>query len=358
MKCAKRRLDYSQMFETLFWHTLYGVAIWAWYRLFLFRCFAKLSLVDSRVLLLCIVFICASLGFIIDRHILKDDVHALFNLLVGFGIYTAMTYIKIKPLFIILSISLSVVAVIVYALWIVCRKVPNIDNMDIFKSVRNYLAIKRIKSIVCTCMTIIIAVIGISVILGGFIVKPSVYASKATDSQEWTVNNKIEELVLFFDEERWEKAKITTKLNTCQVLANICQTKWGINELNVVSSNTSDIIAGYYDDKEHLILINVDYLMTATGPDVCNTVIHEAYHALEHRMVDAYLAAPEDMKNLELYQEAAVYKQEFDNYHNCNDADFFAYSNQLCEKNARFWADYTTYKIRYAVKEYYEGQNG
>lgn len=160
MKCVKRKPDYSKVLDTLFWHALYGVAMGAWYRLYLFRCFAKLSLVDSRV-------------------------------------------------------------------------------------------------------------------------------------------------------------------------------------------------AGYYDDSEHLILINVDYLMTASGHDVCNTVIHEAYHALEHRMVDAYLAAPDDMKNLEIYRDAAVYKREFDNYQECSGEDFLAYSNQLCEKHASFWADLFTYDIQYAVNEHY-----
>lgn len=351
MKCAKRKHDYSQIFDTLFWHALYGASMWLWYRNIFFRCFAKLTLTESRVFLLCIVILSTSLGFVIDKYILRGKVHPFINMLIGFGTYAALTYIKIKPILVITSISISIILAIVFSVRLIRKKIRYPEDRREVIHRRICRVINDSKFILSMGFGVIIAVIGISAIFGGFLIKPTVYAAQAVDSQEWTVNNNIEELALFFDEDEWRKASITTKLNTCQILANICQAKWGTNELNVVTSNADDMVDGYYNDREHLIVIKIDHLMEDPGRDVCNTVIHEAYHALEHRMVDAYLAAPDDMKELSLYKNAAIYMQEFANYQEGD--DYYAYSTQLCESQARFWADYETYEIERAVYEYY-----
>ena len=350
MQHTKRKNDYSQVFDTLFWNVFYIAIMWAWYRNAFFRCFGQLSLTESRILLLCIVLSSALLGYVIDCYILKKKPHSFFNLLFGFGVYAAMTYISIKPHLIIISISASVIMAAAYSVWLNCKKTRDYDGIR--------RAISSSKQIVSAGFVIILAVIGFSVIFRGYLIKPTVYPAKTIESaEEWTISNRIETLSLFFDEERWEKLSLTTKLDTCQVLANICQAEWGTNELNVFASNTSDVLAGYYDDKEHMIQINVDYLMTASGSKVCNTVVHEAFHALEHRSVDAFLAAPDDMKGLEIYKNAVVYMQEFSDYHNCED-DYYLYADQLCEKHARLWADYMTREIECAVADYYGGQNG
>ena len=354
MQCVKRKHDYSQVFDTLFWHVLYVVSMWAWYRSVFFRCYAKLSLTESRILLLCIVLSSALVGYVIDSCILKKKPHAFFNLVFGFGVYAAMTYISIKTLLIIISISAALIISAAYSAWTICNKTKSNGNIrkPLIRRIR--IAISSSKQIMSLGFVVILAVIGASVLFGGFLIKPTVYAAKTVNSEEWTVSNKIEELSLFFDEDRWASATLTTKLDTCQVLANICQAEWGTNELNVFASNTSDILSGYYNDQEHIILMNIDYLMTASGQDVCETVVHEAYHALEHRMVDAYLAAPDEMKSLEIYQDAAIYMQEFENYQEGED-DYYAYANQLCEKHARLWADVVTYGIESAVNNYYGG---
>lgn len=357
MQCVKKKHDYSKVFDTLFWHALYVASMWAWYRNIFFRCYANLSLTESRILLFCFVLSSALIGYTIDSCFLKKKPHAFFNLLFGFGIYAAMTYVSIKPLLIIISISAALIISAAYSAWIICNKSKSTGDIRKPLGRRVRIAISSSKQIMSLGFLVIIAVIGVSVLFGGFLIKPTVYATKNVDSEEWTVSNKIEELSLFFDEERWASATLTTKLDTCQVLANICQAEWGTNELNVFASNTSDILYGYYNDQEHIILINIDYLMTASGHDVCETVVHEAYHALEYRMVDAYLAAPDEMKGLEIYQDAAIYMQEFENYQKGED-DYYAYANQLCEKHARLWADAVTYGIESTVNNYFGDQYG
>ena len=272
-------------------------------------------------------------------------------MLIGYGIYAALTYIKIKPILIIFSISASVILAIIYSVRSLRKKIMYAEDRKEVITRRIRKVINDSKTLLSLGFGVIFAVIGITVIFGGYIVRPTFFAEKANNSQKWTIENNLEILALFFDEDRWEGATLTEKLNTCQILANICQSEWGTNELNVVTSNADELVNGYYNDGEHMIVIKIDYLMSAPGQDICNTVIHEAYHALEHRMIEAYIAAPDDMKELELYDNAAVYLQEFENYQEGED-DYSAYSSQLCERHARFWAEYMTYEIEYAVKDY------
>lgn len=355
MQYIESKFDFAEALDTLFGHVLLLAIMWIWYRNVFFRCFAKLSLTESRVLLFCTVLLGALLGHVIDNYILKKKPHIFFNLLFGFGLYAVMTYISIKPQFIIITISVSVIIAFAYSLWTIRKRTHNNED-TIISTVRHVRkAIAGSKQIVSIGVSVIIAGIGIPIIFGGYLIKPTVQAAKTIDSEEWTVSNKVEELSLFFDEDRWQKASLTTKLDACQILANICRVEWGINnELNVFASNAPEFTFGYYNDHEHTILINIDYLLTAPGPEICDTVVHEAYHALEYRMVDAYLAAPDDMKGLEIYQDAAIYMQEFENYQDGDD-DYYLYSNQLCEKHARVWAEYMTYEIKCAVNDYYEG---
>ncbi len=361
MDRVQRKIDLSELLYQLFWHALYCILMWAWYRVFLFRCFLNLSLSESRTLLFCIVISSALLGCMIDKFILKKEIHTFINMMTGFGIYAALTYIKIKPLLIILSVVVSLVLAVLNYILTTRKRVTSSENHRKVIIQRTYNALSGSKAIMSLGFGVIIASIGIPLIIGGFIARPTVSPAKTVASQEWNISNNIEELSLFFDEEGWDKASLTTKLNTCQVLANVCQAELGINELNVVTANTSDIIAGYYNDQEHQIMINLDYLMSASGPDVCDTVIHEAYHAYEHRIVDAYLAAPEDMQGLALYQNAATYMKEFENYQDCNSLDsddYYAYASQLCELHARIYAEIITADIENAVKEYWGETNG
>ncbi len=95
MDRVQRKIDLSELLYQLFWHALYCILMWAWYRVFLFRCFLNLSLSESRTLLFCIVISSALLGCMIDKFILKKEIHTFINMMTGFGIYAALTYIKI-----------------------------------------------------------------------------------------------------------------------------------------------------------------------------------------------------------------------------------------------------------------------
>lgn len=358
MDRAHSKFDISRLYDQLFWHGFFGILMWTWYRVLLFRCFSSLTLTESRILLLCIVVASALFGCMIDRYILKKDIHPFINMMIGFGTYTVLTYVKIRPFLVLILVAISLWLAVLNLALIMSRKVSRSENQRKIIIQRAYNAISGSKTIVGLGAGVMIASLGIPMIFGGFLIKASVTPAMSTASQEWTVQNHIEELSLFFDEGKWREATLTTKLNTCQILANICQAEFGTNELNVVASNTSGDIVGSYSDKEHLILISVDHLMTDPGREVCNTVIHEAYHALEYRMVDAYLAAPDDMKGLALYDNAATYMEEFENYHDCDSADpddYYAYASQLCEKHARLWADYYTFQIENEVFDYLGG---
>lgn len=71
---------------------------------------------------------------------------------------------------------------------------------------------------------------------------------------------------------------------------------------------------GYYDDQTHTIAININFLQKGNSTDILETLTHEAFHAYEHRLVDLYTNAADELKDLRLLHRAKIYIEEFENY--------------------------------------------
>lgn len=161
---------------------------------------------------------------------------------------------------------------------------------------------------------------------------------------------ELERLAYVLDEDIWKEMDIGEKLDALQTVADMNRDFLGIShELNVASSNTRESVSGHYSDKSHLITIGLDSLLTDSAQDLVNTVSHEAYHAYQYRLVDQYENADEDSRLLLIYQDAAIYKEEFDQYIDGDD-DFIGYYLQSCEMDARDYADTFTRNLLYVIE--------
>lgn len=96
------------------------------------------------------------------------------------------------------------------------------------------------------------------------------------------------------------------------------------------------------------LLTNVDVndLMTESSWEILDCVLHEAYHAYQHCLVDALKDVDENNLNLLDLRRAVTYAEEFDDYTD-GEEDFYAYYVQSCERDARAYAEE-------AVDEYQE----
>ncbi len=343
-----RKPELLKIINTLFPYLYWGFLLWYVYRNILFRCFPTLLLKESRIILLCMIVSSSIIGLFIDRFKNTSGLSPSVNLIIGFGLYTVVTYISIRPPLIVITLIVTVLIMFAYSVRFILQgrnKWPNKSNRRLFRAVRD------VKTILSLGLGVIMLVLGITVLAGGYLFRPTISAAKAEDASEWTIDNKIMTLSLFFDDEQWDAASLEEKLDACQTLANIYQVRWGINELNVVASNTSENLLGGYKDGEHMIILGMDHLLYDPGPDVCNTVIHEAYHAFERRMVDVYNEVDDDLKDMYIFEDAAIYKQEFEHYISSDSKDHSAYYDQQCEKAARAYAQAEVYLLHQHVVE-------
>ena len=135
----------------------------------------------------------------------------------------------------------------------------------------------------------------------------------------------------------WAKLNVDEKLSGLQAIANVEGEYLGIpHELNVGASNLSEGTVGYYDDSNHEIVIDIDYLLYESSAKMVNAVAHEAYHAAQHRMIDLYDSVDDSTKELIFFKEVRAYKNEFTQYESGD--DFVAYYLQKCESSARAYA--------------------
>ncbi len=136
----------------------------------------------------------------------------------------------------------------------------------------------------------------------------------------------------------WINLTETQKLDTLQTVANIEAQKLGLpHELTVTLKPLPQNVAAFYNDNDHSIIINIDSFDQNSSGYCLDSVCHEAYHAFQRRLCDLYIAIPEDMRDLQIFQSAKHYIKEFKNYSDGDD-NYSLYYSQHCETDARNYA--------------------
>ena len=102
---------------------------------------------------------------------------------------------------------------------------------------------------------------------------------------------------------------------------------------------------GCYIPNERKIVIDVTHLKNSPVDSVVKSLIHEVHHAYSRQQVEVYEQIPDKYKNMLMFYNAEIYKEEYENY--IDGDDFIGYERQYVERHANMHAEE-------AVKEYYE----
>ena len=166
-----------------------------------------------------------------------------------------------------------------------------------------------------------------------------------------------EVLTLMLQDYIWETLTLEEWLEVLQVVANIEQAALGLpHELNLITANCDELVAGTYYDDKHEITISVDYLLEAESQEVVRTVCHEARHAAQHRMVDAYDEVRPELKSLEMFQDARIFKKEFSDHADSSE-DILSYYRQKVEIDANAYSDKEMKEYFEQINEYVSGKS-
>lgn len=119
-----------------------------------------------------------------------------------------------------------------------------------------------------------------------------------------TIENNLNTINLL-QEDIWDILSLQERLNVLQTIANIEASYLGLpHELNVISAVMDEETLGYYNDQIHTVAFNIDFLRQGNSADILETLTHEAFHAYEHRLVDLYEHATNELKDPRLLRNA------------------------------------------------------
>jgi len=322
------------------------------YNNILFRCLDDLTYTESKIFLFIIFTAAIILGTFLFFKYNRSRLTIAICLILPFGFYTILAYINTVKMLILISMSIAILASIIYSIFILIRKINKKQYKKIIIKNRLYKCFCITQLLISLGMTVIMISLGISILSGKVIMTAST-PSESGNMQKYTISNNIE-TVLLLQENEWKKLSTKEKLNVLQIIANIEAHSLGLpNELNVGTANLEEYTRGSYLDGTHTIYINLTHLENDSVYEVLNTCCHEAYHSYQYRVVDTYNESDKKLQNLMIYKKAVLYAEEFNNYiDSCNDFD--SYYHQDCESDAREYAETEVYNYYNIIHKHLE----
>lgn len=340
----------TYLFDCIF----YMVVSMIWYKNLLFRCLPDKTCTESKTTLWVMIGLSILICAFTLNHRMRTGWTVATALVVPFGLYTVLTYIKTVGNWMLIVLAFAGVLAIIYAVFLMTRKIKNDRNRDKVIKHRLHLCYVASQSFVAIALLVVMVTIGVQGVFGDNILNSSISATADNQNAHQTISNNID-TILLLQEEEWVNLTTQEKLDTLQTVANIEAHYLGLpHELNVGAANLGEYTLACYNDRTHTISIDLNHLENDSVYDVLDSCCHEAYHGYQHRLVDAHNAADEESKGLRIYRSAVQYGQEFNDYVSGN-YDFCSYYYQDCEIDARDYAEEAVYDYYNRMFEYLNG---
>lgn len=319
-----------------------------WYKIFLFRSLPDMMLEESKKFLWGMIVI----SILLETFVFYRRERKIWNksicLIIPFGIYTMITYWNTRPMLIKAALTVACVFGVIGSVLCLSRRIKERDKRKRRRMirVRMYKCICFFRVSIAIAMAVVIGVLSCQIIFGDGVVNPvEVKASLGTDEKQ-TIKQNID-IIQYLQEDEWEKLETQERMEVLQCVANIEASYLGLpHELNVNATNMSFSTLAYYTDATHSIYINLEYLEKSSAADNLESICHEARHAFQHRLVEAYNSTDEECRTLRIFDKADKFASEFADYDEGTD-DFDKYYEQECETDSRAYA-------KDAVCDYYE----
>ena len=281
----------------------------------LFRCLPGQTLLFSKLVFWLFWACLLMIGFLSTpgrkRHVINSTVTALMPVSTYFLIsYHDIYEIRLKiACFCIATCILLVSALVLWAGF------TDIQSGIIVKKLKSFLwgYFHKCRMIVGLILSMVYLLSVLGIIYSGAVLTPKQSADTPITNYS-TIENNLDTISLL-QEDIWKNLSLQDRVNVLQMIANIEASYLGLpHELNVISAVMDEETLGYYNDQIHTIAFNIDFLRQGNSADILETLSHEAFHAYEHRLVDLYEHAADELKDLRLLRSAKIYSEEFKNY--------------------------------------------
>jgi len=287
--------------EYIFEHLYWGIISMIWYRCLMFRSINTVSTTWSKTILWTLVILLSLIGILITYKRRRNHLSMVVNLIVPYEIYTLCAYQNILSWQVHFGLGIAILLSLLYIYMIFSQHISNANKLRTIIKNRIKKCLFGIRTIVSLCLAVVVVSIAVSSVFGISLTKSKVMPAKNDDFETWTISNNIEYVSMFFNES-WDTCSSKEKMDAMQIIANIeCQYLGLPHELTVITSCLSEDTLGAYDDKTHTIQINIEHFENSNSIELLDSICHEAYHAYQHRLVDAYDNVDEKHKKLLLF---------------------------------------------------------
>lgn len=336
------------VFEHIFW----GVISMIWFNAFLFRSIEGVTFNQTRLFLWSALIFSVAAGIALTLKKRRNNLSLFVNIIMPYELYSFVAYRHTAP---VLAGSLAAVSLLFSITYVVLTLKPRIRA----KTKRNAVIRARLfrsflgtRTLAVCCFSIMILVLGLSSFFGILYFSPSTSPAKRTSSEEVTIAKNIE-VISHLEEEKWNTLTTPEKLNTLQITANIEAYYLGLpHELNVITGPLPENTLSCYNDRTHVITIDIDHLEGDSAHDILDSLCHEARHAYQHRLCDVYDTVSEDQRELLIFHNVQTLKQEFSSY--VGKEDVLGYYFQWCESDARSYAQESVIDYYSKIETYLE----
>ena len=311
------------------------------YRLLLFCPVFDLTYNDSARLMAAIVLPGMVLGTAVTFTHRRNYASILCNLALSFGTYFLLSLWFIKRELLFGALAAAAAAAIAYTVWVMRTYIADRRAHRVCVSAKRCLAFSLLSS--RALVSVVVAAVMILAMVNPTLGLPAMARyepytrTEAAAAPEDEATDCMDTLLLL-QEEEWAKLDADTRLDVLKTVADLEADYLGFPKVSVVSTVLSEFSLGYYSHEDRLIMVNLSILSQSDARTVLFSLLHECYHAYQHTLVDLYRRLDADEQQLQVFREAAIYQQEFDNYISGTE-DFDAYSNQWCEIDSDFYAD-------------------
>jgi len=321
-----------------------------WGKIIFFRCIPNFTYNESLVFLIFIMVMCSIVGIKMTWGSGRNYINLLQNIIIPWGIFVFCAYFDVYKAKIVSLVLITSVITLIMIISILVRKIKNINNKDriIRRRIRRCIhCVRRNFSISLLC---ILVPVGISVILNGTILSSNIEVTKVYGDEHCLDANI--EVISHIDPEKWEQLEIQERLNVCQTILNCEARYYGLShEISIGTQELASGTLGYYNESQHLVVIDINHLKSNSSYDVLKTIIHEATHAYQYEQVALYKSLDDKSRNLLMFYDVSIYAEEFIDYKD-GKGDFWQYYGQKVESDARKAAEIYALEYIERVNEY------
>lgn len=332
--------------EYLWEHFFWGILSMIWFRCLIFRAVDSLTLIQSKALLWGILAVSIVSGIVMTYKARRNYTSLIITLALPYEAYALYTYWNVLTWQFYVSVGIAIFLSVTYIYLILSQRITNIKMKKFIVRKRTKKCFLGVRAIASFCFLIVVVSVATSSLFGVSLTKSKVSADVNQNQETWTIANNIDYVAMFY-KETWNELSVEDKTTAMQVIANIeCRYLGLPHELTLIIACLPEDTLASYEDRTHTIRVNLDHFEDADPLEIIDSICHEAYHAYQHRLVDVYDSLNSEYKNMLVFYNASIYKEEFASYTDGHD-DYLGYYFQSCERNARSYASD-------AVEEYQE----